>query len=223
MDIPDKLVQNPTKKGITEELEHCSFSIKDSVVTRQQIETRPILTRTAAARICDFCPDLVWRDMLLRMVSEAGYGNKDLRDRFCLNGWYCDKATMTKRISAALGQKQLTKAMKGMQRPGDDEWYNESVREFAQYVEYFGKRSNHRTAAVKACKARKASMRKPWDKVGSGSDVEILHVGVAGNSGASGNETQTTEDEAQTSGLETEVDSNAVSVQGSEDLDMLSD
>lgn len=97
---------NPGKKGLTQDLVQAQYRIYDTLITRKQLESTPILTRRAAECIVDFCPDLLWRETLLRIVSEAGYGNKDVRDRFCYNGCHNDKATITKRIAAALGQKQ---------------------------------------------------------------------------------------------------------------------
>ncbi|KAK3065084.1 hypothetical protein LTR53_018292, partial [Teratosphaeriaceae sp. CCFEE 6253] len=103
---------NPLKKGITQRLIRAHFRIYDTIITRHQLKTRPILTKRAAECIVDFCPDLIWRENLLRIVSEAGYGNKDVRNRICYNGCYCDKATVTKRIAAALGQKQISNPRK---------------------------------------------------------------------------------------------------------------
>ena len=107
-----KICWNPGKKGITRGLEQGRFSIKDTILTRQQLTNTTILTRRAAECIVDFCPDLLWREMLLRIASEAGFGNKDVRDRMCHNGNYCDKATITKRIGSALGQKQQQSTLK---------------------------------------------------------------------------------------------------------------
>ncbi|KAI6790486.1 hypothetical protein KC363_g1234 [Hortaea werneckii] len=101
---------NPGKKGLTQDLVQAKFRIFDTLITRKQLQDVPILSRRAAECIVDFCPDLLWRETLLRIVSEAGYGNKDVRDRFCYNGCHNDKATVTKRIAAALGQKQMAGA-----------------------------------------------------------------------------------------------------------------
>ena len=161
-----KICWNPGKKGITQDLVQAQFSIKDTLLTRQQLAKTPVLTLRAAQCIVDFCPDMLWRDMLLRITSEAGYGNKDVRDRMCHNGNYADKATITKRIGAALGKKQeqssAAKRRKQEQKeleakdpemaknkgylPGEDEWYNMNVQDFSNYVEYFGKRTSHRNA-----------------------------------------------------------------------------
>lgn len=152
---------NAGKKSSMAELEHVRFSIKDSIVTRQQISATPVLTHKAAERIVDFCPDLVWRDMLLRMISEAGYSNKETRDRLCHNGSYVDKATITKRIGAALGQKQLQvavkKRMKNVNQASDPaeirekqhlieekRYYQENTIDYGNYQEFFGHRTSHR-------------------------------------------------------------------------------
>lgn len=101
-----KICWNPGKKGLTQDLVQAQFRIYDTLITRKQMETAPVFTRRAADCIVDFCPDMLWRETLLRIVSESGYGNKDVRDRNCYNGCHNDKATITKRIAAALGQKQ---------------------------------------------------------------------------------------------------------------------
>jgi hypothetical protein len=156
-----KIYWNAGKKGSMEELEQIRFSIRDLIITREQVENKPVLTHQAAERIVDFCPHLVWRDMLLRIVSEAGYGNKEIRDRLCHNGNYVDKATITKRIGAALGQKQLQATVKTRMKqvtessdPVDiktkehideaEEYYNTNVTDFSNYMEFFGHRSSHR-------------------------------------------------------------------------------
>ena len=36
--------------------------------------------------------DLLWRDILLRVLSEAGSSKKDICDRFYLNGSFSDRA-----------------------------------------------------------------------------------------------------------------------------------
>ena len=154
---------NPGKKAITQDLEQARFSIKDTLLTRQQLAQTPVLLKRAAECIVDFCPDMLWRGMLLRIASEAGYGNKQVRDRMCLNGNYCDKATITKRIGSALGQKQQAPAkrkgktielalspaqgeekVKGYTR-GEEEYYNENVEDFGNYVSFFGHRASHRS------------------------------------------------------------------------------
>ena len=97
-----KICWSPGKKGNSQDLEQAVFSVRDTVMTRKMLATTPILTRRAAECIIDFCPDLLWRDILLRILSEASYSNKEIRDRFCLNGSWSDRATIAKRLGAAL-------------------------------------------------------------------------------------------------------------------------
>lgn len=156
-----KICWNPGKRGTTQDLEQVHFTIKDTILTRQQVENTPILTRRAAECIVDFCPDLLWRDILLRIASETGFGNKDIRDRMCHNGSYVDKATITKRIGAALGQKQQQSTVKNRKKPlaeasdsaaaknkgyakGEDEFYNKNAADYKLYIAFFGKRTSHR-------------------------------------------------------------------------------
>lgn len=111
---------NPTKRGTTQELEQARFRVWDTLITRKQLAESVILTKRAAECIIDFCPDLIWRETLLRIVSEGGCGNKDVRDRLSYNGCHADKATITKRIASALGQKQLN-AVKKRDEKDDEE------------------------------------------------------------------------------------------------------
>lgn len=157
---------NPTKKGVSEGLQQARFSIRDTLLTRDQLKRTPVLTRRAAECIVDFCPDMLFRGMLLRITSEAGYGNKEVRDRMAHNGNYADKATITKRIGAALGQKQAqSQARKGkgyksgqaIVQPeavsakdkgygeGEMDYYNVNIKDFANYVEFYGKRTSQRS------------------------------------------------------------------------------
>ena len=165
---------NASKKGQTEQLVQGKFRIYDTLITRRQMRSSLVLTRRAAECIVDFCPDMLWRETLLRMASEAGFGNKDIRDRFCYNGCWADKATFTKRIAGALGQKQnnntRVKKTDGEQAVEDEElskkqrrgpvaskdpykryaegeyeWYQQNDRDYNNYIAFFGKRSGHRT------------------------------------------------------------------------------
>ena len=183
-----KICWNAGKKSSMEELERVRFSIKDSLLTREQVDSMNVLVHKAAERIVDFCPDLVWRDMLLRITSEAGYGNKEIRDRLCHNGSYVDKATITKRIGAALGQKQMQTAMKKKMNqvnessdPADiktkehiDEetrYYDQNVADFSNYMEFFGHRTSHRNQ-LKIDGARKRKLDS-LDREGSSGVEEI--------------------------------------------------
>ncbi|KAK4552789.1 hypothetical protein LTR86_010123 [Recurvomyces mirabilis] len=160
---------NPGKKGTTQELVQASFRIYDTIITRQMYMITKILTKRAAECIIDFSPDILWREVLLRIVSEAGMGNKDVRDRFCYNGCYADKATITKRIAAALGQKQAIAkrgkqdgeppSSKGKKRgpqasnseryqDGEEEWHDNNKMDFDNYIRFFGKRPGGRRQRV---------------------------------------------------------------------------
>lgn len=145
MDLCDQIfiIWAPSKKANYQNLDQARFTVKDSVMTRKQFHNAPILTPNAARSIVDFCPDLLWRDTLLRLVSEAGFGNKEIRDRYCHNGCLCDKATITKRISAALGQKQK-QGKTGGYGPGEEEWYNQNSKEYRQYTAYFAHSGDRR-------------------------------------------------------------------------------
>ncbi|KAK3696155.1 hypothetical protein LTR37_018126 [Vermiconidia calcicola] len=157
-----KIIWNPGKRGITQDLEQAKFSIKDNLMTEQQLDDTPILVRRAAECIVDFCPDLLWREIVIRIVSEAGFGNKHIRDRMCHNGNYCDKATITKRIGAALGQKQQQSTAKSKQKKAegeastsapvkvkghgrnDDDYYRTNWDDYNTYTDWFGKRATNR-------------------------------------------------------------------------------
>jgi hypothetical protein len=73
-----KITWNPGTKVMAADLRQAVFSVRDTVLTRRQLHSKPILTRRAAECIIDFCPDMLWRSMLLRVTSEAGLGNKDV-------------------------------------------------------------------------------------------------------------------------------------------------
>ena len=141
---------------MTRDLQQVRFAVRDTVITRHQLANTPILTPRAAECIIDFCPNLLWHGTLLRILSEAGWGNKDVRDRFCRNGCYCDKATITKRVSSALGQKQqqtpsLPEPAADVQSPTleDLSAYDENVKAFGHYIDFFGKRPGHHRSMSK--------------------------------------------------------------------------
>ncbi|KAF7195497.1 hypothetical protein HII31_03091 [Pseudocercospora fuligena] len=243
---PDKMAQlmilwNPGKKGMTENLEQAKFSVRDNVLTHKQLEKTPILTKRAAECIVDFCPDMLWRGMLLRITSEGGYGNKDVRDRFCLNGCYCDKATITKRISAALGQKQVQPKSKGYQ-DGELEWYEDNVKDFTHYIDYFGMRTSHRNMLkiqlagdkrrAKYEKSVQGQTQDNQEGADSSSDVEVVSKRAKldsenptseANAEGEGEESDDARDDGEDgneSGEESD-DSNAVSLQDSDILDRM--
>ncbi|KAI5369967.1 hypothetical protein Slin15195_G008450 [Septoria linicola] len=221
---------NPGKKGVTEGLQQAIFSVRDSVVTRKQLDNTPILTRRAAECIVDFCPELLWRGLLLRVCSEGGYGNKDVRDRFCFNGCYCDKATITKRISAALGQKQVVPKSKGYQA-GELEWYDENVKDFTCYIEYFGRRTGHRNLLKIQMQSDKrlAAHKKRIEQAGSelaspgeGPSSKGRKPGAGGGHTSEDMEGEDTESDGEGEESE-ENDDDAVSAQDSDILDAMSD
>lgn len=170
---------------------------------------------------------MLWRGMLLRIASEAGLGNKDVRDRFCYNGCYCDKATITKRISAALGQKQIQPKSRGY-LDGELEWYDENVKDFTNYIDYFGKRSTHRNMLkIQMQNERRALKQRERDEAhkDSGDEQEqgpsksrkdedgdeIMEDDVDGDGDEDGHESDASDD------------SNAVSIQDSDILDKMED
>ncbi|KAK5174961.1 uncharacterized protein LTR77_000097 [Saxophila tyrrhenica] len=145
---------NPNKTGFSQELEKAYFRIKDHLATVDQLERTPILTDTAVEFIIDFCPDMLWRELLLRIVTETSYGNMGIRNRICWNGDHFDKATITKRIGSALGIKQQQAATRQPRRPaarssspaqekvkgyaeGEDDWYNNNVLDYNAYMAFF--------------------------------------------------------------------------------------
>lgn len=222
-----RICWNPGKKGTTENLEQVKFSVKDTLATRKQLDDRPILTKRAAECIIDFCPDMLWRGMLLRITSEAGYGNKDVRDRFCYNGCYCDKATITKRISAALGQKQIQPKSRGY-LDGELEWYDDNVKDFTHYIDYFGKRSSHRNML----KITMQNERRKQKQRENTKEANSEGAGESGNEGDGQSKShkdkdgdENMDDAGDEDGHESDAsdDSNAVSIQDSDILDKMED
>ena len=238
---------NPGKKAMTQDLEQGSFSIKDSIVTRQQLAMTPILIKRAAECIVDFCPDLLWRGMLLRITSEAGYGNKQVRDRMCLNGNYCDKATITKRIGSALGQKQQqsgSRRLKPVQEPSegpmlasqsgekfkasnnpDEVYYNENVLDFGDYVYFFGHRTSHRSQLQmnQTGLKRKRMLMGAGQATAAGPSKRVVEVEDAIQSPAAmtSDAAEDSAAEGDDSDGEGQGDGDAVSVQSDTILDMM--
>ncbi|KAK5678924.1 hypothetical protein LTS10_008579 [Elasticomyces elasticus] len=187
---------NPGKKGLTETLTQAIFRAYDTLITREQYDNCLILTKRAAECIVDFCPDLLWRETLLRIVAEAGYGNTEIRNRICYNGCYADKATITKRIAAALGQKQQnpprkykttdengapgsSKSRRGAEAgekgryfDGEEDWHNGNKFDFDDYQRYFGVRvGNTYVRRPRTGGKRKASGGDEMDVQQSGAGV----------------------------------------------------
>lgn len=147
-----KICWSPGKKGNSQDLEQAKFSAKDTVITRKMLAKTPVLTHRAGECIIDFCPDLLWRDILLRVLSEAGFSNKDIRDRFCLNGSFSDRATVAKRLGAALGKD--TNPPRGKGKEAALEWCETNRDDFDNYQAFFGKRPPARRTAQGRKKAR---------------------------------------------------------------------
>lgn len=177
---------NAGKKNQTEKLQRVSFSVKDTLVTRKQLATTAVLTKEAAECIIDFCPDLLFDNMLLRINSETHFRNKEVRDRMCMNGNYLDKATITKRIGSALGQKQVASP----EAEASEESYMQNVEDFSNYQLFFGKGPIMRkTRLVQSEKRRigaedgdsSAADSRPGS---SGSDVSVMEVKRPGSAGA---------------------------------------
>lgn len=201
-----RLCWRPGKKSATHDLQQVTFTATESVITRKMLAQTPVLTWKAAECIIDYCPDLLFRDLLLRICSESGMGNKDVRDRFSLNGCHADRATFTKRISSALGQKSAQPNSKGYQ-PGAKEYYEQNSKDFDAYISFFGKRTTSRH--IKGVAKRRLS-----ETATESSEMEdVIHV-VRKKS--------KTVDSRDTSLADTDM-ADEVSVQDSDDLDRMSD
>jgi len=210
-----KICWSPGKKGNSQSLRQAVFSVKDTVVTRKMLAKTPILTHRAGECIIDFCPDLLWRDILLRILSEAGFSNKDIRDRFCLNGSFSDRATVAKRLGAALGKD--TNPPRGEGKEAALDWCETNRDDFDNYQAFFGKRPPARRTAQG--RKKRLGKVKPGDSEGdntpnkdgeSGVDKKLSTMTVDGATDESAME-------------ESQDDEDAVSVQDSDDLDAMSD
>lgn len=198
---------NPGKKGTAENLIQASFRVYDTLVTRRQLHAAKVLTRRAAECIIDFCPDMLWRETLLRIVAEGGMGNKDVRDRFCFNGCYADKATITKRIAAALGQKQThgkakdrppvsesaNKKRRGPNaqplgerwQPGEEDYYACNGEDFDNYIRFFGKRQSARSQ-LKLSALPAGTKRKDYERDDEDEDGELKRAKTQETNGTEG-------------------------------------
>ncbi|KAH9826997.1 hypothetical protein Tdes44962_MAKER09887 [Teratosphaeria destructans] len=218
---------NPGKKGTTQDLKQGIFRVYDTLITRKQLLTRDFLTRRAAECIIDFCPDLLWRETLLRIVSEGGMGNKDVRDRFCLNGCHCDKATITKRIAAAIGQKQKSNPRRaasgeaGVSSPqpgrylkGEAEWHITNQKQYYNYINWCGTR--HGTSVKVGTGAKRSSEdleSPPAKRARSEYELESADAG----------DTTEEESEQEIEQQTEEKDDDAVSIQSDTLLDEMED
>lgn len=234
---------SPGKKGNQQELQQACFSVKDSVVTRQQLDRTPILNHRAAECIIDFRPDLLWREILLRILSEGCFSNKDVRDRFCLNGCFSDRATVAKRLGAALGKDTNNpkgKKPKSKGREGEAEDIGEQVRDWANlnrqdyfdYQAFFGKKPPPVRQIKSSAKKRAAAAADGEESDGdeesessrkSGKKVKFMAVDGASDDVEDGNESEVEVEAVEESGAEDDGDADAVSLQDSDDLDAMSD
>lgn len=218
-----KICWSPGKKGNSQDLEQAKFSVKDTVVTRKMLARTPILTHRASECLIDFCPDLLWRDILLRILSEGGFSNKDIRDRFCLNGTFSDRATVAKRLGAALGKDTNPPRGKGKEAAAD--WCETNRDDFDNYQAFFGKRPPARRTAQGRKKARlengKGEVKDEEDtteksiaETGKGKGKAVQPAVDGANDDA-----ESVDDEAE----QAEAEDDAVSLQDSDDLDAMSD
>jgi len=217
-----KICWSPGKKGNSQDLEQAKFSVKDTVTTRKMLEKTRILTHRAGECIIDFCPDLLWRDILLRILSEAGFSNKDIRDRFCLNGSFSDRATVAKRLSAALGKD--TNPPRGEGKKAALDWCETNRDDFDNYQAYFGKRPPARRTAQgrknskllhgKLDESEENSSPFKTDDKGGGSSKKLSRMALDGAA-----------DEEPSAAEESDGDDqeDAVSLQDSDELDAMSD
>lgn len=210
-----KICWSPGKKGNSQDLEQAVFSVRDTVMTRKMLATTPILTRRAAECIIDFCPDLLWRDILLRILSEASYSNKEIRDRFCLNGSWSDRATIAKRLGAALGKD--TNPPRGNGKEAALDWCETNRDDFDNYQAFFGKRPPARRTAQG--RKKRQDNAKAGDSEGDSSPAKGCEAGAEKKSS-----TVATDGTAENgSAVEESDDDDAVSLQDSDDLDAMSD
>nr|OQO28270.1 hypothetical protein B0A51_04360 [Rachicladosporium sp. CCFEE 5018] len=134
-----KIFWSPGNKGPSQNLRHAVFSVKDAILTHQQLAQTKILNETAAKCIIDFRPDLLWRETLIRILSEGNMSNKEIRDRVCLNGCNSDRATITKRLGAALGNNSSTVKENYEAEVKYVRWANGNRRDYKDYQSFFGK------------------------------------------------------------------------------------
>jgi hypothetical protein len=211
-----KICWSPGKKGNSQELEQAVFSVKDTVITRKMLVESPVITHRAAECIIDFCPDLLWRDILLRILSEASYSNKDIRERSCLNGCWSDRATIAKRLGAALGKD--TNPPRGNGKEAALDWCETNRDDFDNYQAFFGKRPPARRTA-QGRKKRLGNV-KAEDSEGDNSPSKNGEDG-AGKKLSTSAMVGAAEDGSTLE--ESDDDDDAVSLQDSDDLDAMSD
>lgn len=205
-----KICWSPGKKGNSQELQQGIFSVRDTVITRKKLDETPILNHRAAECIIDFCPDLLWRDVLLRMLSEGNFSNKEIRDRFCLNGCFSDRATVAKRLGAALGKDTNPPGKKG----DDPRDYCEINRDdFDMYQAFFGKRPPARRVIKQHRKDDSEDVSSPPVKKQKTSHKKVTFK----------MEEETSTSPSLGSAKPEDKDEDAVSIQDSDELDAMSD
>ena len=210
-----KICWSHGKKGNSQGLRQAVFSVKDTVLTRKMLAKTPILTHRAGECIIDFCPDLLWRDILLRILSEAGFSNKDIRDRFCLNGSFSDRATVAKRLGAALGKD--TNPPRGNGKEAALDWCETNRDDFDNYQAFFGKRPPARRTAQG--RKKRLGTVKAGESEGDNSPSKDGENGVGKKLS-----TMAMDGAADESAIEeSDDDEDAVSLQDSDDLDAMSD
>jgi hypothetical protein len=213
-----KICWSPGKKGNSQALEQAVFTVKDTVVTRKMLAKTPVITHRAAECIIDFCPDLLWRDILLRILSESSFSNKQIRERACLNGSWSDRATIAKRLGAALGKD--TNPPRGEGKEAALDWCETNRDDFDNYQAFFGKRP----AARRTAQGRKKRLANAKPGESEGDDKSPSKEGESGaekkKPSAMAVDGVATDESARE---ETEDDDDAVSLQDSDDLDAMSD
>lgn len=220
-----KIMWNPGKKGTSSELRQAIFSVRDTVMTRKQLAETPILNRAAAECIIDFCPDLLWRDILLRILSEGAFSNKEIRERFCLNGAHSDRATVAKRLSAALGKD--TNPPRGGGQEEVDDWHDGNRDDFDKYQAFFGKRPPARRSG-KSMKSKREAAENSNAESSPAKRMMLESSSTAAAPSVEGaTESRPVQIESSTQAAPKpeggEDDGDAVSAQNSDDLDAMSD
>lgn len=151
---------DPGKRPIVD-LEIAQISIMDIARTRLQLANIRVLSKLTAERIIDFCPDMLWQERLLQIVSESGVGNKDLAFRLGLNGAYIVVSSIAHRISAALGKKQSSSAY----GEGEKQWFLDNQNDFNKYKSWRGVRpasygTQSRTSLIPESDKKPANLKK---------------------------------------------------------------
>lgn len=97
-----ELFYDPGRKRIVEGLESVHMSLLDSARTRLQLSHFRVLSTMAAHRMIDFCPDLLWKMNLVRVISETDVSNKNMHERLGQNGAYTVVSSIAHRLTTGL-------------------------------------------------------------------------------------------------------------------------